>query len=58
MKKYEILYHYGDTGFEENLSGEVFTDLELAKRRARQLDDHIDVEDYELGDYYYVKEVK
>ena len=56
--RYEVMFHYGDTGFEENLTGDVFTDKRVAERVARNCDKHIDSEGYELGDYYYVKEVK
>jgi len=56
--KYEVMFHYGDTGFEENLTGDVFTDKREAEHVARNCDKHIDSEGYELGDYYYVKEVK
>ena len=56
--KYGVYYHYGDTGFEENLTGEIYTNRADAERAARISDKHIDSESYELGDYYFVKEIK
>lgn len=58
MAKYEVMYHYGDTGFEENLTGEIFTSKKQADKVCRNSDKHINCEDYELGDYYFVKEIK
>lgn len=58
IKHYEVMYHYGDTGFEENLTGDIFDSKEDAEYACRMSDKHIDSEAYELGDYYFVKEVQ
>lgn len=55
---YEVVFHYGDTGFEENLTGEIFASKKEAERVASNCDKHIDCEGYDLGDYYYVREVE
>jgi len=55
MPKFEVIFHYGDTGFEENLTEETYDTYDEAERRARACNKHIDCDDYENGDYYYVK---
>ena len=54
--KFEVIFHYGDTGFEENLTGDTFASKAEAEAAASRSNKHIDSEGYDLGDYYYVKE--
>ncbi len=54
--KFEVIFHYGDTGFEENLTGDTFANKAEAEAAASRSNKHIDSEGYELGDYYFVKE--
>lgn len=57
MSKYEVIFHYGDTGFEENLTGEIFNSESEAQIRVNSCNKHISCEDYELGDYYYARKI-
>ena len=55
---YEVILHYGDSGFEENISGEIYHSFREASYIARKNNEFMGCDDYENGDYYFVKEVK
>lgn len=54
---YEVLLHYGDTNQDENVSGNIYHSLNEAKHTARKCNDYMDYEDYEKGDYYFVRAI-
>jgi hypothetical protein len=54
--KFGVYYHYGDTGEDELM--EVYDTMAEAEAHARNSDKHVDSENYELGDYYFAKEIQ
>lgn len=54
--KYLVIYHYGDTNAEEVM--EEFQTLSEAQNRAELNNKKLTTEQYEKGDYYFVKEEK
>ena len=54
-KQYGLFYYYGDTKTEELM--DVYQCLEDAQDTANDNNDHIDCEDWEMSDCYFVRQI-
>ena len=58
MKKYDIAYHYGDTGESEVMETKDFASAKEAEAYAEYLNRHMDSADALAGDYYFEEEAR
>lgn len=58
MKKYDILYHYGDANENEVMETKDFASAKEAEAYAEHLNKRMDSADALAGDYYFEEEAR